>query len=67
MYKHATRYNHGTEVWHRVTRNRGVIFGIQLRENSMTQYYVVFDDNRTEALCYESELLDKPVTAITPS
>lgn len=61
-YKHSTQWGFGDIVWHRLTADRGMVVGIQLRPESQPNYLVVFEDRREETLCSEFELTaEKPV------
>ena len=44
MHLHKTKYSFGFEVYHVVTKVRGIVFGIILRENSLGQV----EDGREE-------------------
>jgi hypothetical protein len=60
MFLHKTKWSFGTAVWHKVTGDAGIVFGILLQENCAARYMVVFADNRKTDECLESELQDEP-------
>lgn len=60
-YLHKTKYSFLNVVWHKVTGDKGMVFGIKLRENNNPLYMVIFEDGRNEAECFEVELQDEPV------
>jgi len=61
--RHVTKYNFHDVVYHRVTGDKGVIFGILLRPDSAPRYLVIFGDSRKDDECQEAELQDEPFTA----
>jgi hypothetical protein len=63
-YKHFSRWSFGDEVWHKATKDKGIIIGIILRPDSAANYIVVFEDSRVEANCLEFELTDEQPTSI---
>lgn len=66
-FRHVTRYSFGSEVYHRVTGDKGVVFGILLHENCAARYICIFEDSRAETECLEAELQDEPKTTTTAS
>lgn len=63
-YKHSTRWSFGDVIWHKVTKDKGIIFGIQLRHGDEPRYLVVFEDSRSEACCVEFELTEEEQTKV---
>lgn len=66
-YKHHTRWTFGNIVWHRVTKDKGMIVGINLRHSAPASYSVVFEDSRADCVCLELELTDEPEFVTTPA
>jgi hypothetical protein len=58
-FKHSTLWSFGSVVWHKATKDKGLVIGISLRPDSRPQYVVVFEDTRVEDICYEFELTDE--------
>lgn len=65
-YKHFSRWSFGDTVWHKTTRDKGLVIAIHLRPNSAPNYSVVFEDSRAESTYLEFELTDEQPTAVTP-
>lgn len=58
-YKHSSRWSFGDTVWHKSTKDKGIIIAIHLRPGCAANYSVVFEDNRNEATFLEFELTDE--------
>lgn len=58
-YKHASVYGFGDVVWHKSTKDKGLIIGINLRPGCAPSYLIVFEDNRNDVVCLEFELTDE--------
>lgn len=58
-YKHFSTHGFGDSVWHKTTKDKGIVIGISLRPNCAPSYNVVFEDSRNEMLCLEFELTDE--------
>ncbi len=58
-YKHSSRWNFGDVVWHKSTKDKGLIVEIIIKPNSAASYAVCFEDSRNEDLCAEFELTDE--------
>lgn len=58
-YKHSSLYGFGDIVWHKVTKDKGFIIGINLRPGCAPNYLVVFEDKRQDDVCLEFELTDE--------
>lgn len=58
-HKHHTRWSFGQIVWHKITKDQGMVVGVLLRPNSASSYIVIFDDSRNEDECLEFELTDE--------
>lgn len=55
-HSHRTKYGYGDWVFHRVTGDRGMIMGIELRPSAAPCYFVCWDDSRCEDVNNEFEL-----------
>jgi hypothetical protein len=57
-YKHSSRWSFGDTIWHKVTKDKGMIVAIHLRNNSPPNYGVIWEDDREDKCHMEFELTD---------
>lgn len=60
-HKHSSRWTFGDSLWHKVTGDKGLVVGVELRPQSSAAYFIIFSDSRMEDSCNEFELTDQPV------
>lgn len=58
-HKHATKWSFGDVVWHKATKDKGIIVAIHLRPNNSPNYGVIYEDSREEDSNMEFELTDE--------
>lgn len=65
-HKHSTRWSFGDVLYHRLSGERGMVVGLQLRPSSTPVYLMVFEDEiADEKRCMEIELTESQPTAVT--
>lgn len=65
-HRHATRWSFGDVLYHKLSGERGMVVGLQLRPTSTPVYLMTFEDDvGAESTCFELELTEEQPTAVT--
>lgn len=65
-HKHSTRWGFGDVLWHKLSGERGMVVGLQLRPTSTPVYLMTFEgDTGEEQKCLEIELVEQPGLVVT--